>query len=233
MTDIYAQDWRKLPVVVFDTETTGLQAKTERIVEIGIVVFMDGEPIKVFNRLVNPQKKIPKAAEKVHGISDDKVSNKKLFTEIAKSLRSYFNKKGVIWCAFNDSFDRAFLAEEYKRSGVYVEVRPTIDPLIWARFMWKGMQNKLDNVAQRLRVDVPTEVLVKHKMNNLRHRAVYDAMLTGYCLYAMQERLPLTLRQTLYVQDYLYRLQALENPRFFSRNPEPTMPPEHGGGGDE
>ena len=74
--------------IVLDTETTGLSVKEgHRIVEIGCVELKNQIPTKrFFHCLLNPERKVSEDAFKIHGYSDEFLSKKKKFTEIAKDF---------------------------------------------------------------------------------------------------------------------------------------------------
>lgn len=223
--DIFAADWREQSIVVFDTETTSLSPKKERVAEFGAVLFQGGQPVKFFNRLMDPQRKFAPDATKVHGITDEMVKGRALFADHAKAIQSWLSGPAIL-CAFNEGFDRAFLTMEFDRVGMSFPDKPIIDPLLWARFLWPGMKNDLDSVSDRLRMSVSPDIQDQIGDDSGRHRAAYDAALTGSCLFAMQNIMPKSLRQTLYVQDYLYRWSLTKKPNF-KRDIEPTLPPEH------
>lgn len=230
--DIYKKDWRDLRIVSFDVETTGLDTKNDRIAEIGIVIFENGIPIKKYCKLINPEgKKMNPKATKVCGITDDMLKDKRTFAERVKKIRKFLFKEIDMWCAFNDQFDRSFLMNEFKRAGVEYEDKPCIDPLVWARYWWPTMKNALDDVMQKLRIIVDPKILKELEIDRKRHRADYDSLITGLGLFTnMQIMMPKTLRQTLYVQDFLYRMWLLnihQNEKKFARYLPVTMPPEH------
>src|SRR6185437_15566030 len=64
----------KIVFVAFDTETTGLSANSDRLVELcGVKFVASGEDISVFHTLIDPQIRIPSAVTRIHGITDDMV----------------------------------------------------------------------------------------------------------------------------------------------------------------
>lgn len=221
-------DWRNLKIAGIDFETTGLNAKDEGITEIGIVLFERGEVLKPYCRLVNPGRKIKKRAAEASGINDEDVKDQKPFSERVKSVKKLLGIADI-WVAFNDQFDRSFLYAECERCGVHIDERPTIDPLIWANWLWPGERNNLDAVAQRLRVTLSSDDKSYLKTGSKRHRADYDAMLVVRCLYEMASYMPRTLRQTLWVQDYLYWFWLQRHKHGdtkYARYLTPTLPPE-------
>ena len=70
--------------VILDTETTGLSiAEKHRIVEIGCVELNNQIPTnKIFHKYINPERPVSEDAYKVHGYSNEFLSNQKTFSEI-------------------------------------------------------------------------------------------------------------------------------------------------------
>lgn len=232
MKDIYSQDWRKLRIGSFDLETSGLDIKKDRIVEIAIIIYEDGKPVKKYCKLISPEKKKmnPKAS-RASGILDDDLKDKKIFAQRAKKIKRLLTKDVDLLLAFNDQFDRSFLIEEFKRTDIeYNDSKPCIDLLVWGRNLWPTMSNKLDDMVQRLRTPIDNNQLKKLDINKARHRADYDAYITCAVLFNLQIIMPKTLRQTLYVQDFLYRqwlFNVHQNNPKYARYLSLTMPPEH------
>lgn len=229
--NIYKQDWRNLRIASFDVETTGLDVKNDRVIEIGIIIFENGKPIKSYCKLINPEgKKIPEKVTKKTGITNEMVKGKKTFAKRIKKIERLLYKANI-WCAFNDQFDRSMLINEFKRCRHAYKDLPCIDPLVWARYWWPTMKNSLDDVVQKLRIKVSNNILDNLGIKKRRHRADYDALVTGNALFTnVKNMMPKTLRQTLYVQDFIYRMWLLNihqnNPKFV-RYLDLTMPPEH------
>ncbi len=78
--------------IVLDTETTGLDVNSHRIIEIGCVELINHIPTgKVFHRYINPERSIDKGAFKVHGISEEFLKDKPLFSEIASEFLNFIS----------------------------------------------------------------------------------------------------------------------------------------------
>ena len=93
--------------VVIDTETTGLSASKDAIVEVSAVKFERYMPVAVFESFVNPHRSIPEAASKVNHITDDMVSDAPDFSHIRADLVSFIGSSTVI--GHNLDFDLKFL----------------------------------------------------------------------------------------------------------------------------
>lgn len=102
------------PICFFDLETTGTDKMNDRIVEIAIVKW-NGEIVDQYYSLVNPQRPIPAAASEVHKITDDKVANAPILSEIAESILEFI--QGCDLGGFNsNSFDIPLLYIDLHRT---------------------------------------------------------------------------------------------------------------------
>ena len=140
--------------VILDTETTGLRTtEKHRIVEIGCVEISDQIATKnIFHTYLNPQRSVSEEAYKVHGYSDEFLSNKKNFEEISEDfLRFIQNKKIVI---HNASFDLSFLNYELRLiKKKEIDKSNVVDTLELARQKYPGSQNSLDALCKRFNID--------------------------------------------------------------------------------
>lgn len=111
--------------VVFDLETTGLEPKRERIVEIGAVKFDRRGPVGRFSVLINPGIPMPPAASRVNGITDDMLAGQPSLDEVLPDFLRFVGQAPLIAhnAAFDCSFLNAALAERYER----VKRRPQED----------------------------------------------------------------------------------------------------------
>ena len=139
--------------IVLDTETTGLDVeKGHRIIEIGGVV-MNGrkKTSETFHVYINPQREIDKEAQEVHGISNEDLQDKPLFSEIAEDLLEFID--GSILVIHNADFDVGFLDAEFKiASSTYPsisEICEVKDTLAIARNKFPGQRNSLDALSKR------------------------------------------------------------------------------------
>lgn len=105
------------PVVVLDLETTGVNHRYDRIIEIGAVkIHPDGRE-QVFERRVNPERPIPPESQGIHGISDEDVEDELPFHGVAGELLRFL--RGCDICGFGvQRFDIPMLAAEFSRVGV-------------------------------------------------------------------------------------------------------------------
>ena len=90
---------------VVDLETTGNSAnKGDRIIEIAIVIYRDGEVIKQYSQLVNPNQHISRFISYLTGITNDMVTGQPVFAELAHEIHQHF--EDVYFVAHNVPFDQ-------------------------------------------------------------------------------------------------------------------------------
>ena len=140
--------------IILDTETTGLSIdQKHRIVEIGCIELKDQIPTKnIFHEYINPERQVSAEAFKVHGYSDNFLSNKKKFSEIAENFLSFIKDKKII--IHNATFDLSFLNYELKiAKKKTIDKKNVIDTLEIARQKYPGSQNSLDALCKRFNID--------------------------------------------------------------------------------
>jgi DNA polymerase III subunit epsilon len=109
------------PLVVFDTETTGTNPRSDRIVEIACVkVHPDGRR-DTWHKRVNPGIPIPASSTAIHGISDADVIGQPRFADVAGELAEFLD--GCDLAGYNiTGFDLPVLRTEFLRAGVSFEI---------------------------------------------------------------------------------------------------------------
>ena len=140
--------------VILDTETTGLSTiEKHRIVEIGCIE-LDNQisTNKIFHKYINPQRSVSEDAYKVHGYSDEFLSDKKTFSEISEDFLNFIKNKKII--IHNAPFDLSFLNYELKLINQKpINKENVIDTLEIARSKYPGSQNSLDALCKRFNID--------------------------------------------------------------------------------
>ena len=140
--------------VILDTETTGLSSSEKhRIVEIGCIELNNQIPTNnIFHEYINPQRSVSEEAFKIHGYSDNFLSNKKTFAEIVESFLNFINGKKLI--IHNAPFDLSFLNYEMRLlKKKEIDKKNVIDTLEMARTKYPGSQNSLDALCKRFNID--------------------------------------------------------------------------------
>ena len=139
--------------VVLDTETTGLSVKDgHRVVEIGCLELENLVPTKnKFHCYINPERKVSEKAFAVHGYSDEFLSDKEKFSEVAEKFLKFIEGKRLI--IHNADFDLSHLNNELKLIGKKNIENEILDTLILARDKFPGSQISLDALCKRFKVD--------------------------------------------------------------------------------
>lgn len=116
--------------IFYDTETTGLKAERDRIIEIAAY-----DPISQasFVRLINPECHIPAEATAIHHISNEMVSSAQKFAEVAKEFTDFCAGDVVLIAHNNDAFDYHFIKAEFSRCNAVMPPWRFMDSLKWAR----------------------------------------------------------------------------------------------------
>ena len=140
--------------VILDTETTGLNVKDgHRIVEIGCIELDDLIPTKkTFHCYLNPQRKVSESALKVHGYTDEFLSDKNIFKDIANEFLKFIEGKKIV--IHNAEFDISHINNELSIAGYdKIDKKNVIDTLDLARKKFPGSPASLDALCKRYRID--------------------------------------------------------------------------------
>lgn len=141
--------------VVLDTETTGIGAeKGHRIIEIGCVELIDRKLTgRHYHQYVNPQRPSDEEAVGVHGITDEFLADKPLFSQIAQSFYDFID--GAELVIHNAPFDVGFMDMEFRHVGMPATTSfcSILDTLVLARDMHPGQRNSLDALCRRYGID--------------------------------------------------------------------------------
>ena len=140
--------------VILDTETTGLSVtEGHRIVEIGCIELEDLIPTSNrFHCYINPERKVSEKALKIHGYTDEFLSDKKKFSEIVDDFLEFIKDKKLI--IHNAEFDLAHINNELILLGKIPLAKDNIvDTLDLARNKFPGSPISLDALCKRYSVD--------------------------------------------------------------------------------
>jgi DNA polymerase-3 subunit epsilon len=152
--------------IVLDTETTGTDPNSDRIVEIGCVELLNYIPTgRSYHVYINPQRAMSQGAYAVHGLSDSFLADKPVFPAIAPEFMEFVSDARLV--IHNAAFDVGFLNAEFGRCG-----HPTFDPgraactLTLARRKHPGSPASLDALCSRYGID---------NSRRTKHGALLDA----------------------------------------------------------
>lgn len=140
--------------IVLDTETTGLDPyQGHRIVEIGALEIVNFVPTGChYHQYINPEREVPEEAFRVHGLSNEFLSNFPVFRDICDSFLDFIGDSALV--IHNAEFDMKFINAELETAGL-----PTllpgraVDTLLLARSKYPGAPASLDALCRRFNVD--------------------------------------------------------------------------------
>ena len=141
--------------IFLDTETTGLSFKDgHKVVEIACIETKDLIPTgKVFHKLINPKRDMPLDAFKVHGFSQEFLSDKETFDKIVEDFLNFIRGKKII--IHNAPFDLSFLNGELSLlKKDLINKKQIIDSLEIARNRYPGSSNSLDALCKKFNIDL-------------------------------------------------------------------------------
>ena len=165
--------------ITLDIETTGLSfLEGHKIVEIGCVEMLNNFPTgKTWQKYINPERAMPEEAFKIHGLSDDFLSNKPVFSDIAEEFLNFIKEADLI--IHNSRFDLPFInyeLETIKSSLIEPNKNKVIDTLSLARKMFPGQSVSLDALSKRYKINIDRE----------NHGALLDAKILAEVYLEMQ-----------------------------------------------
>ena len=198
--------------IFLDTETTGLDPNQgHRIIEIAAVEMINRQlSNNQFHVYINPEREIDEAAQEVHGLTLDFLSDKALFQDIAQDFIDFIADSELI--IHNAPFDLGFINMELgriKKGEVDDYVEKVTDTLAMARELRPGQRNNLDALCRHYGVDNSQRNLHGALLDSLLLSEVYIGMTRG------QEALEINFtnhnaQQINIDQDILNQLRVIE-----------------------
>lgn len=151
--------------VCLDVETTGLQPKTDKLIEIGAVKVRDGIAVEQFSTLIDPNMALPQRITALTGITDEMLCSAPQAEEVMPKFAAFCEDLPIM--GHNVSFDHAFLKRAMLLQNLPFEKRG-IDTLKIARKYLPELESRsLEYLCQYLEI--------KHTA----HRALGDALATA------------------------------------------------------
>ena len=153
--------------IVLDTETTGLDPATHRIIEIGCVELVNHMPTgRQFHRYLNPERASDARAFEVHRLSDEFLKGQPFFRDVADEFLDFLAGDQLV--IHNAEFDIGFVNWELKRlQRETLLMSRVIDTIAIARQKYPGAQASLDALCRRFEIDL--------SIRAERHGALIDA----------------------------------------------------------
>lgn len=159
----------ELSYTVFDTETTGLNpGGGDEIISIGAVRIVNNRLLRedVFDQLVDPQRDLPAASIKFHGIQEEMLHGQPTINEVLPRFKGF--TEDTILVAHNAAFDMRMLQVKEESTGIKF-INPVMDTMLLSAVVHPSQNDhSMEAIAERLGVQVVG-----------RHTALGDALVTG------------------------------------------------------
>jgi DNA polymerase III epsilon subunit family exonuclease len=187
------QPWQTGRFAAFDTETTGTDPRSSRIIEFGLVIFENGEVVERFQTLIHPECALPAEITRITGIKDEDLVGKPVFAELADELERRLVAQPLL--AYNADFDRGMVEGEFRRLGRSIALPVFLDPFPFCHEAFKVAKKtktaKLVDIAAFLGISLESA-----------HRADHDAEAAGRVMLALPGHiaLPASFQDLLAVQ---------------------------------
>ncbi|RTL28245.1 MAG: DNA polymerase III subunit epsilon [Rhodocyclaceae bacterium] len=159
----------ELTFTVFDTETTGLNpSEGDEIIQIGATRIVNGKLRKSesFDQLVDPQRELPEASTRIHGITPDMLVGQPTMGKVLPAFHAF--AEDTVLVAHNAAFDMRFLQLKEVSTGIRF-AQPVLDTLLLSAVLHPSQEShRLEAISERMGVSVMG-----------RHTALGDAIVTG------------------------------------------------------
>ena len=164
--------------VVIDTETTGLSAYNNRIIQASAIRFDDWEPIEIFTTYINPEQSIPEEATKINHITDEMVADAPKYQQIINALNSFVGRSNLV--GHNLEFDLKFLY--HSGWNVLGEKRKYYDTLKLVKRVLKSANRNYDNDydVEDYKLVTLCDYYTLRNNKTSAHNACSDALATGF-----------------------------------------------------
>lgn len=231
--------------VVFDTETTGLSCRYDRLVEFGAVkISPSGQIIDQIDFFINPDMKLSGFTVEVSHIRQEDVDRGKPIKQALKDILEFFGDDILV--AHNAAFDYGFLNEALKNNGMEPIKNPVIDTLPISRVLYPGMRSHREEALAR-RFEIEFDATGAHRANyDAAHLAqIFSFMLSDinkqmpdFIYHEDLAKLPVTKEYMLCTHPYhatvyvkngdglkdLYRIISESNTKFITSDGTPLCP---------
>lgn len=164
------------PIVVFDFETTGLDHKHSRIIEIGAIKYINRQEVDRFSTLINPNVTLSPIITKITGITDHMLKDAPGILDVLPKFHDFL--RGAIGVAHNAEFDIGMLFYESMRIGIQCDYT-VICTLKLARALVNIERRNLDALAAHFDLSFES-----------RHRSIGDILVTAGVLWKILDTNP-------------------------------------------
>lgn len=173
---LFTQEQVSDSYIFFDLETTGFHPlENDRVIEIAMIKYKNGQKISSLESLINPERPIPEEASSVNGIFDKDVAGQPVFdVDFANKIIDFIGDDAIL-VAHNSAFDLGFLSCAFARAGVFYKNFRSIDTLQIAQKIFPGVRNRLESLMKRYGMEQTGEL----------HRALVDTELLSNVFFEL------------------------------------------------
>ncbi len=163
--------------VVFDIETTGFNANSDSIIEIGAVKIKNGEIIDKFDELINPKRKLPEKIIELTNITDEMLKDCADEETVVKKFLKWAGDNPMV--AHNAKFDVSFIKRAINQYKLTSFKNTVVDTMEISRLLNPELfRHNLTAITKRYNIEFDEAG---------HHRADYDALATAYAFHKMCE----------------------------------------------
>lgn len=143
---------KKETFICLDCETTGLDPKEDRLIEIAVVKFTFDGMLESFETLIDPERPIPEATIAIHHISQEMIQGKPKVAEVLPKVLKMIGDHILV--GHGIGLDISFIAEEAKRNQILcrIEENPSLDTLRMARLYGESPVNSLERLRKHFNI---------------------------------------------------------------------------------
>jgi DNA polymerase III epsilon subunit family exonuclease len=160
-----------IPIVVFDFETTGIDPRTNRIIEVGAIKYVGRKEVGRVSQLIHPEMPLPQEIISITGITNEMLVGAPPISQVLPSLHDLM--RGSVGVAHNADFDAGFLSHESARLGMHCDYH-LLCTLKMSRALVKIPRHKLDTLAAHYNLQFES-----------RHRSIGDILVTAQLFWRM------------------------------------------------
>ena len=214
--------------VTLDLETTGLEPKRDRIIEIGAVKVSNGVVIGEYTTLIDPQLEIPERISKLTGISNDMVQGKPLIQKVLGEFLEFCGDLPLL--GHNILFDYSFVKHQAVNCGLEFE-QEAVDTLKIARAVLPDLPSRsLQNLRQHFEIpqgdahraleDARTTYHLYERLFQEYGQSKPELFCSKPLIYKVKKQGPMTPAQKRYLQDLVkyHRINLNVNPESLTKN---------------
>ena len=167
--------------ICLDCETTGLDPKADKIIEVAVARFRGQEILETFDTLVDPCCPIPELSTSIHHITQDMVAGKPMIQEVLPQLLEFIGDSIIV--GHGIPFDIELVANAAAASGIATPIGSSrfIDTLRMARLYGGSKENSLAKLCNHFNIEIAGA-----------HRALNDVLVNVSVFYYLSQNFKTT-----------------------------------------